>query len=116
LIYPRIGALDLTLGFLFRLARGLLIVGLAGLFSVSLLVPDNHGRTVTGAVGPNPGVLARNWGTADVALALMTPEHHFNEISIRIHLTTSSLTPPTMPHRAPVMATEAGPRQPQKLI
>ena len=63
----RIGALDRTLGFLFGLARGLLIVVVAFMF-FSWLVPDKQrpdwviGREI-------PGGAAGNRGLADVALA-----------------------------------------------
>ena len=63
----RIGALDRTLGFLFGLARGLLIVVVAFMF-FSWLVPDKQ-RPGLGDRGEIPGGAAGNRGLADVALA-----------------------------------------------
>ena len=74
----RIGALDRTLGFLFGLARGLLIVVVAFLF-FSWLVPDKQ-RPGLGDRGEIPGGAAGNRGLADVALAGRPREHHLKEI------------------------------------
>ena len=63
----RIGALDRTLGFLFGLARGLLIVVVAFMF-FSWLVPGQAAAGL-GHRGEIPGRAARNRGLADVALA-----------------------------------------------
>ena len=63
----RIGALDRTLGFLFGLRAGLLIVVVAFLF-FSWLVPDKQ-RPGLGHRGQVPRGAAGNRGLADVALA-----------------------------------------------
>ena len=74
----RIGALDRTLGFLFGLARGLLIVVVAFLF-FTWLVP---GQAAAGLGNEReiPGRPARNRGLADGTLAGRPREHHLEEI------------------------------------
>ncbi len=74
----RIGALDRTLGFLFGLARGLLIVVVAFLF-FTWLVPDKQRPDwVSGAKSLT--VLQIDRRLADVALAGRPREHHLKEI------------------------------------
>ena len=74
----RIGALDRTLGFLFGLARGLLIVVVAFLF-FSWLVPDKQRPDwITGA--KSRMVLQGTGRLVNVALAGRPREHHLKEI------------------------------------
>ena len=74
----RIGALDRTLGFLFGLARGLLIVVVAFLFFS--LAGAGQAAAGLGHGCQIPGGAAGNRGMADVALAGRPREHHLKEI------------------------------------
>ncbi len=74
----RVGALDRTLGFLFGLARGLIIVVVAFLF-FAWLVPERT-PPVLGGQRQVPGGAAIDRGLADLDVAGRPREHHLEAV------------------------------------